>query len=251
MPGSRRTKDEPASSIQSQRVSRRAFVRDVTVLSAAVLAGTGILEGCSLSTADRPTAQTALSPTSSTVATVESCSAPLSEALRKRKSTNAFKPDALPKETVIDLLWAAWGINRPDSGKRTAPSAMNAQEIDIYVLLADGAHVYDAKANALTQVSDQDLRAKSGSGRFDGAPVHLIFVADNAKLEGPGDDAQKALWSAANTGFIGQNVYLYCAAAGLGAHFYASVDKGAMKAGLKLRDDQAVMFGQAVGIPSE
>ena len=150
----------------------------------------------------------------------------------------------------MELLWAAWGINRPDSGKRTAPSAMNTQEIDIYVLLADGAYVYDAKQNQLTSVSDQDLRAKTGGAKFKDAPVHLVFVADYAKYP-MGAQSQKELWSAAHTGFIGQNVYLYCASEGLGAHFYAGINAAALKDSLKLRADQAVVFGQAVGYSKE
>jgi SagB-type dehydrogenase family enzyme len=173
-----------------------------------------------------------------------------SEAFKNRKSANAFQSQPLPKEKLTDLLWAAWGINRPDSGKRTAPSAGNTQEIDIYVLLADGAYVYDAKGNQLTPVSDQDLRAKTGAMKFRDAPVHLVFVADYAKYR-MGSQSERELWSVAHTGFIGQNVYLYCASERLGAHFYAGLDKAALKDSLKLRADQAVVFGQAVGYPNE
>jgi nitroreductase len=173
----------------------------------------------------------------------------LIEALRNRKSTNAFQTEPVPKDKLLDLLWAAWGINRPASGKRTAPSAVNAQEIDLYVLLPDGAFVYDAKANQLTLVVEGDLRAKAVTrGSMKDAPVHLVFVADYAKF-GNMPRSQTELWSASHTGFIGQNVYLYCAAEGLGAHFYAAIDRAALKASLKLRDDQAVIFGQAVGYP--
>jgi nitroreductase len=214
----------------------------MTVFSAAVLAGSSLLEGCSPATAEQPS--------SPTTAPAAAGSATLSEAFRNRKSTNAFQSQPLPKELLLDLLWAAWGINRPDSGKRTAPSAMNTQEIDLYVLLPDGAYVYEAKQNQLTPVSDQDLRAKTGAMKFQDVPVHLIFVADYAKYR-MGTQSQKELWSSAHTGFIGQNVYLYCAANGLGAHFYAGIDGAALKDSLKLRADQAVLFGQAVGYPNE
>jgi len=173
------------------------------------------------------------------------------EALKKRKSASAFQPQPLPKEKLLDLLWAAWGINRPDSGKRTAPTAMNAQEIDIYVLLAEGVYVYDAKGNQLTPVLAQDLRAKAVSmGSMKDAPVHLLFVADYARFRMV-SQSQRELYSACHTGFIGQNVYLYCAAEGLGARFYASVDRAALKDSLKLREDQAIVFAQAVGYPKE
>jgi len=119
--------------------------------------------------------------------------------LKNRKSTNAFQTQPLPKEVLLDLLWAAWGINRPESGKRTAPSAMNTQEIDLYVLLADGAYMYDAKQNQLTQVSDQDLRAQMGAMRFQNAPVQLVFVADYAKYKA-GTRSEQETWSAAHTG---------------------------------------------------
>jgi nitroreductase len=168
------------------------------------------------------------------------------EALKKRRSADAFDAQPLPRQKVLDLLWAAWGINRPESGKRTAPSAMNAQEMDLYVLMADGVYLYDAKQNQLTLVADQDLRAKAGGSKFRDAPVHLVFVADYARLRS-GSQAQKELYSAAHCGFIGQNVYLYCAAEGLGTRFYAGIDAAALKTSLKLRADQAVLFGQAVG----
>jgi nitroreductase len=174
------------------------------------------------------------------------------EALKNRKSTNAFQPQPLSKEKLLELLWAAWGINRPDSGNRTAPSAMNVQEIDIYVLLSEGVFIYDAKGNQLIHLSDQDLRAKAATMGFaKDAPAHLLFVADYAKL-GMVSHPQKELFSAAHTGFIGQNVYLYCASTGLGAHFYASItDRAALKESLKLRENQAIVFAQVVGYPKE
>ena len=128
---------------------------------------------------------------------------------------------------------------------------MNTQEIDIYVLLAEGAYVYDAKGNQLTPVLAQDLRAKAAPmGSMKDAPVHLLFVADYAKFRAM-PQSQKELYSACHTGFIGQNVYLYCAAEGLGARFYASVDRAALKDSLKLQKDQTIVFAQAVGYPKE
>jgi len=249
MVGSKRARNRAKSSPVGQHISRRLFVRNMTVFSAAVLAGSSLLEGCSPSTTEQPTAPTT-PPANPTTAPAAASPATLSEALKNRKSTNAFQSEPLPKEKLLDLLWAAWGINRPDSGKRTAPSAMNTQEIDLYVLLPDGAYVYDAKQNQLAPVSDQDLRAKTGAMKFKDAPVHLVFVADYGKYR-MGTQSQKELWSSAHTGFIGQNVYLYCAANGLGAHFYAGIDGAALKDSLKLRADQAVLFGQAVGYPNE
>jgi nitroreductase len=174
----------------------------------------------------------------------------VSEALRNRKSTNGFQPQPLTNEKLLDVLWAAWGINRPDSGKRTAPTASNAQNIDIYVLLPEGVYLYDAKANQLTLVLAQDLRTKATTQEsMKDAPVQLLFVADYAKFRANVPQTQRELYSAAHTGFIGQNVYLYCASEGLGAHFYATIDRAALKDSLKLREDQAILFGQAVGYP--
>ena len=170
------------------------------------------------------------------------------EAIRGRKSTNGFQTQPLTNEKLMNVLWAAWGINRPDSGKRTAPSANNVQNIDIYVLLPEGAYVYDAQGNQLTSLLAQDLRLKATSqDALKDAPVQLLYVADYAKFRANVPQTQRELYSAAHTGFIGQNVYLYCASEGLGAHFYATIDRAALRDSLKLRDDQAILFAQAVG----
>ncbi len=106
------------------------------------------------------------------------------EALKNRKSATGFQSQSLPREKLLELLWAAWGINRPDSGKRTAPSAMNAQEIDLYVLLAEGAFVYDAKANQLTLVVEQDVRSKAVTmGSLRDAPAHINGRGESRTLE--------------------------------------------------------------------
>ncbi len=229
-----------------RRISRRAFLRRMTGFSVAALAGASLLEACS-----PPPATPTPAPTAPPSVKPSPASATLSDALKKRKSATAFQPQPLPKEKLLDLLWAAWGINRPDSGKRTAPSAMNAQEIDIYVLTSEGAFVYDAKANQLTAVVAQDLRAKATTAAaMRDAAAQLIFVADYAKLR-TGSQSQKELYSACHTGFIAQNVYLYCAVEGLGARFYAGVDRAALKESLKLRNDQQVVFAQAVGYSKE
>lgn len=250
MSESTHTRNRSAGSRGGRRLSRRIFLQSLAA-SATALAGSSLLEACSPPPAAPATAPAALPLAKPTTAPAAASSAAVLEALKKRKSTNAFQPQPLPKEKLLDLLWAAWGINRPDSGKRTAPTAMNAQEIDIYVLLSEGVYVYDAKGNQLTPVLAQDLRAKAVTmGSMKDAPVHLLFVADYAKFRTI-SQSQKELYSACHTGFIGQNVYLYCAAEGLGAHFYASIDRAVLKDSLKLREDQAVVFAQAVGYPKE
>ena len=233
-----------------RRLSRRTFLQNLAA-SATALAGSSLLEACSPSPAAPATAPAALPSAEPPRAPAAASSVTVWEALKKRRSATGFQTQPLPKEKLLDLLWAAWGINRPDSGKRTAPSAMNTQEIDIYVLLSEGVYVYDAKGNQLTLVLEKDLRAKAAAmGSMKDAPVHLLFVADYAKFRTI-PQSQKELYSACHTGFIGQNVYLYCAAEGLGARFYAGIDRAALKDSLKLRDDQGIVFAQAVGYPKE
>jgi nitroreductase len=247
---SKKDRNDSKCNPDEQRISRRGFMRIMAVFSTTAITGSSLLEGCSPSKTAQPTATATPLPTNPTLSPAATNSATVSEALKNRKSTNAFLTQPLPKEKLLDLLWAAWGINRPDSGKRTAPSAMNTQEIDLYVLLVDGTYVYDAKQNQLTLVSDQDLRAQIGAMRLKDAPVQLVFVADYAKYKA-GTQSEQELWSAAHTGFIGQNVYLYCATEGLGAHFYTITNGTALKDSLKLRADQSIIFGQAVGYPDE
>ena len=118
---------------------------------------------------------------------------PLMQALKDRASAREFSPDKLPAQTVSNLLWAAWGINRPD-GRRTAPSASNKQEIDIYVTLPDGAFVWDAKANTLNPVAAGDLRGATGTQPFPAtAGLNLVYVADMVKTGRPSTDPQQML----------------------------------------------------------
>ena len=132
---------------------------------------------------------------------------PLMQVLKERKSVRDFGPEPLSRQTISNLLWAAWGINRED-GRRTAPSASNRQEIDVYVVMADGAYLYDAQANALKPMAPGDLRKFAGTQPYvAGATLNLIYVADTAKLGG--DDAAKLAIANADTGFISQNVYLF------------------------------------------
>ena len=176
---------------------------------------------------------------------------PLMEALKARKTSRSFSPKKLPDQVLSDLLWAAWGVNRPDSGKRTAPSAVNWQEIDVYVALAEGVYLYDAKAHRLEPVLAKDLRAMTGTQSFvKDAPVNLVYVADLARMRGA-SDRDKAFYSAADTGFIAQNVYLYCASEGLATVVRGLIDRPALKKALNLRSDQEIILAQSVGYPEE
>lgn len=174
---------------------------------------------------------------------------PLLTALKDRQSSRAFSAKPLPMQLVSDLLWAAFGINRADSGKRTAPSARNWQEIDIYVTLAEGAYRYDAKSNVLRAVAKGDLRALTGRQPFVAkAPINLVYVADPAKMTGVGDD-ERVLYYGADAAFISQNVYLFCASEGLGTVVRGLVDRKVLAEAFKLPEALRVVLAQTVGYP--
>jgi SagB-type dehydrogenase family enzyme len=173
---------------------------------------------------------------------------PLMQVLKDRHSTREFSGQRLSPQTLSNLLWAAFGINRPD-GKRTAPSAMNWQEIDVYVAMQDGLYVYDAKANALKPVLQQDVRGATGQQAFvKDAALDLVYVADLGKTGRAGGEDQ-ILYTGADTGFIAQNVYLFCASEGLAAVVRGSIDREAFAKTAKLRPDQKIILAQTVGYP--
>jgi SagB-type dehydrogenase family enzyme len=172
---------------------------------------------------------------------------PLMQALKARQSLREFGPEKLPLQVLSNLLWAADGVNRTDSGKRTAPSAVNWQNIEIYVAMADGLYVYQPVEHVLKAILSEDIRAATGRQDFvKGVPVDLVYVADFSKIN-RGTDQDKNFYSAAHTGFISQNVYLYCASEGLATVVRGLIDKEAMAKLMKLRPDQKVMLAQSVG----
>ncbi|MGB7495165.1 MAG: SagB/ThcOx family dehydrogenase [Candidatus Acidiferrum sp.] len=173
---------------------------------------------------------------------------PLMQALSERKSTREFSSAALSAQTLSNLLWAAFGINRPD-GRRTAPSAMNWQEVIIYVATHEGVYVYDAKANALNPVLAGDFRANTGTQSFVAdAAVNLVYVSDFSKTS-DGGSSESEMYSAADVGFIAQNVYLYCASEGLATVVRGTIDKAALAKILKLQAKQKIVLAQSVGYP--
>jgi len=176
---------------------------------------------------------------------------PLMEALKARQSVREFAPDRLPPQMLANLLWAAWGINRAD-GRRTAPSASNRQEIEIYVTLPEGVYLWDAKANVLMPVAAGDLRGATGSQPFVAtAPLNLVYVADMAKAGRPATDPQQMLNIGADTGFIAENAYLFCASAGLAVVVRAMIPRDELAKGLKLRETQVIVLAQTVGYPKK
>jgi SagB-type dehydrogenase family enzyme len=174
---------------------------------------------------------------------------PLLQALRERHSTREFSPQALPPQVLSDLLWAAAGVNRPESGKRTAPTARDWREVEVYVATADGTYRFDPDAHTLRPVVARDVRALTGTQDFVAqAPLNLVYVANLERMSGAGAE-QKARYAATDTGFIAQNVYLFCASAGLATVVRGSIDREALAAALGLGPHQSIILAQTVGYP--
>ena len=175
---------------------------------------------------------------------------PVMEALALRATSRDFAPTPLNSQQMSNLLWAAFGINRKD-GKRTAPSSMDRQEIELWLLTPEGVQVYDAKNHQLVPVLKEDLRALGGRQAFvKDAPLTLVFVADHARL-GSGQDAEKERTAAIDTGFISQNVYLFCASEGLATGVRTWVDTEALGKRLGLSPHQHITAAQSIGFPKK
>jgi len=175
----------------------------------------------------------------------------LMHVLKDRKSSREFSNRKLPIRVLSNLLWSACGVNRPDSGKRTVPSAKNWQEVEVYVATEKGLYLYDAKKHRLNPVLAQDIRAFTGTQSYvKDAPVNLIYVADYGRMENAANDV-KDLYSAVDTGFIGQNVYLYCASEGLATVTRGTVDRAVLGKAMMLRPEQRIILAQSVGYPKK
>lgn len=174
---------------------------------------------------------------------------PLMEALAMRHSSREFSPEPLPLPLLSNLLWAAYGINREDGG-RTAPSALNAQEIDIFVAFPSGAYRYDAATHTLILVAASDIRRTTGYQDFvDEAPLDLVYVADYTRLSRVPFNQRESYASVA-AGAIAQNVYLFAASNNLATVLRAWIDRAAIAEALGLTHDQQVLLSQTVGYPS-
>ena len=175
---------------------------------------------------------------------------PLMQALDNRKTSRTFAADkALSMQQLSNLLWAGFGVNRKVMGNdhngqpvagRTAPSGQNKQDIQLYVILAQGAYVYDAVKNELDPVTGGDLRTKIGSGAAAHAAATIVFVAP----------AKDDPFAQVDTGFIGQNIYLYAASEGLNAWFYAFHNQDVAGA-LNLSGEKTPLYGESVGLPEK
>jgi SagB-type dehydrogenase family enzyme len=173
---------------------------------------------------------------------------PLMEALAARHSSREFAPGELALPLLSALLWAGCGVNRPDGG-RTAPSALNAQEIDVFVALARGAYRYDAFGHRLELVAASDLRRVTGYQDFvDDAPLDLVYVADHMRMRMVPVE-KRAAYAYTAAGAMAQNVYLFAAANGLATVIRAWIDREAIADALGLTHDQEVLLSQTVGYP--
>lgn len=175
---------------------------------------------------------------------------PLMQAFKERQSIREYDPRDLGPQMLSDLLWAARGINRPESGRLTSPTAKNYQEIDVYVALKSGLYLYDANEHLLRRVIAKDIRALTGDQPFvAGAPVNLIFVADLSRMGGFSQkDAE--FYAATDTGFVSENVYLYCSSTGLATVVRGWLDRERLARAMGLRADQKVILAQTVGYPA-
>jgi len=234
-------------------MNRRTFVKTLPAL--AVLGSTGIslAQGTTAAVSD-------LSPLALPKPQTEGGKSVLA-ALQERRTIRNIRPDKLPPQVLSNLLWAAFGVNRERGsfGKpgRTAASASNSQEIDLYVALPEGAYLYEAASHRLMPVVAGDFRARAGRGAAATAPVNIFFVADLTRYDqGPGQpdrrigdpEVQKGYYYVA-TGLIASNIYLFAASQGLAAWFHNCNREAAAKE-FKLRAEQRVLYAQTVGYPA-
>ncbi len=177
---------------------------------------------------------------------------PLLDALAARSSSRTFSKTLLNVQELSDLLWAAWGINRQESGKRTAPSAMNWQDMSVYVVTAEGSFRYEAAGHVLHGLGgDADLRAATGKQDFVAtAPLNLVYVSDYSKMAKASPE-NKPMYAGAHAGFIAQNVYLFCASRGWSTVVRASIDREALRRTLGLAVDEHIILAQTVGYPAK
>ncbi|MFN3746289.1 MAG: nitroreductase family protein [Hyphomicrobiaceae bacterium] len=175
---------------------------------------------------------------------------PLMQALKQRRTSRQFAERPLAPQVLSDLLWAAWGINRPEAGLRTAPSWRSRQQVDLYLAMADGVWIYDASGHRLVQHMKEDLRASTTTDQpfVKTAPLNIVYVADSGKLEG--DKETLLVAAVADSAMIAQNVYLFCASEGLATVVRGLVPRAELAKRLKLSPTQNIYLAQSVGHPA-
>jgi len=217
-------------------MNRREVIIGMVASAAAVAAGPALAEGTQLTALELPPARS-------------QGGKPLIEALRLRRSTREYAGRPLPLQVLSDLLWAAFGVNRPAIDGRTAPYWRHVMVIDVYVATADGVWIYEPKTHTLIPHMRSDIRAQTGLQDFVAvAPLNLVYVAHGERM-GDIPDEDRRLYASVDTGFIGQNVYLFCASEGLATVFRGAVAYDKLARTLRLADGQFVTFAQTVGYP--
>ncbi len=225
--------DRDAGDLNSSRVSRRQ-------VNTALLAGAAF---AALPALAIPSQQIMPLPTPRKAGGM-----PLMQALAQRRSNRVFAPRPLSPQMLSDLLWAAYGINRP-SGDRTAPYWRHIMVIDVYAAMADGVWLYDPKQHALVPHLAQDIRAQTGRQDFvSTAPLDLVYVAHGERMQDISAD-EKKLYASVDAAFIGQNVYLFCASEGLATVFRGGIDYPMLATAMRLDPSAFVTFSQTVGYP--
>lgn len=175
---------------------------------------------------------------------------PLMNCLKQRQTQRQFADKEIPKQVLSNMLWAAQGVNRDDPDYRTAPSARNCNAIEIYVVTKDGAYLFDPESHELTEHVKGDFRADTGTQDFVAkAPINLVYVLDTKKQESHPDPSRREMVAHCDAGFIGQNVYLFCASEGLATVFRGLVDKEKLGKSLNLPESKKVLYAQSVGYP--
>jgi nitroreductase len=238
---------------QEEPMNRRTFVKTLPALTVLAGAGTSLAQEASNSTQE-------MKPMALPPPETDGGKSVLA-ALKARKTTRNISPQALPPQLLSNLLWAAFGVNREQGsfGKagRTAASASNSQEIDLYVALSEGVYLYEAAPHRLKPVVKGDFRARAGRGAAAKAPVNIFYVVDLSRYDtGPGQpdrsignpEVQKSYYYT-DTGLIAGNVYLFAASQGLAAWFH-NCNKETTTREFNLRTDQRVLLAQTVGYPA-
>lgn len=175
---------------------------------------------------------------------------PVMQALSKRSSTVNFNSKKLKLEDISDLLWAANGINRPELGKRTAPSAINGQDIDLYAVFEEGAYLYNAKSHVLELIASGDYRkfVAGPQENVSNAPVFLVLISDISRFS-RGDNEKRMIWAYEDAGFVSQNINIFCASVGLITRPRAQMDIAKLREVLKLKDTQFPILNNPVSYP--
>ncbi len=221
---------------------QRDLVRRDVLMGAAALATAGLIAPAG-----------AQAPASSIKLPAPSTDSGLSvmQALGKRRSIRSFSKQPLSEQSLSNVLWAAFGVNRPEGAERTAPSWRGSKETDVYACTADGVFLYEPKSHVLQRTLGTDIRAKTSSMVFAGsAPVVLVYAADLSRMAKASREDQ-VLNAHVDAGIIGQNVYLYCASAGLATVILGSIDRAGLPRRMGLREGQIVTFAQPVGHPAQ